>query len=109
MTIFAYVKLGLIAVCIIACSYLVYHDQHMKSVIAKQQIEIGNLKTTTGVLTEKQKTVDDFMAEKQTVQRRVAKENTGVDASVSSGDVTNVIKLFDPFRSLPTTPQKGAK
>jgi hypothetical protein len=105
--IFTYIKVGLIAVCLIACAYLVWNYNHMKTVIAKQQIEIGNLKLTTDVLNKKQQTVDAFMAKKQVIQRRVVKEEGQVDATIDAGDATNVIKLFDPFRShSPTEPNR---
>jgi hypothetical protein len=107
MFILTYIKLGLLAVCLIVCGYLYWNYNHMKTVIAKQQIEIGNLKLTTDVLTKKQQTVDAFMAKKQVIQRRIVKEESQVDATIDSGNAENVIRMFDPFRShVPTEPRK---
>ena len=107
--IFTYIKLGLIAVCLIVCSYLVWNYHHMQAKIVALQTEVANQKIKVGVLDEKQKAVDAFMARKQVIQRRVIKEGGQVDQTIEAGDATNVIKLFDPFRShIPTEPKKGA-
>ena len=96
--IFTYIKLGLIAVCLIACTYLVWNYKHMQNKIVALQAEVANQKIKVNILDQKQKTVDAFMARKQVIQRRVTSEYKTVDEAIEAGDGDRIIKLFDPFR-----------
>ena len=98
MGIFTYLKIGIIAILVIACSYLVWNYHHMENKIAAQKVEIDNLKLEQDVLTKKQKTFDDFMAKKTVVKRRVVHEEQQVDQTVDSGDVTRVLDRFHGLR-----------
>jgi hypothetical protein len=105
--ILTYIKLGLIAVCLIVCGYLVWNYKHMQFKIVTLQAEVASQKIKVNILDQKAKTVDAFMARKQKIQTRVVQEEQVVDEAVTGGDPANVIKLFDPYRShVPTEPKK---
>ena len=98
MFIFTYIKIGIIAILVIACSYLVWNYEHMKTKIATQQAQIDNLKLEQDVLVKKQKTVDNYLVKKGVIKRRVFHEEQQVDQTVDSGDVTRVLNLFHGLR-----------
>ena len=99
MFIFTYIKIGIIAILVIACSYLVWKYEHMKTKIAAQQTQIDNLKLEQDVLVKKQKTFDDYLVKKGVIKKRVIHEEQQVDQTVDSGDVTRVLNLFHGLRS----------
>jgi hypothetical protein len=98
MGIFTYIKIGIIAVLVIVCSYLVWNYHHMEAKIAAQKIQIDNLKLEQDVLKKKQQAFDEFMAKKSVVKRKVANEEQQVDQTVDSGDVTRIIDMFHRLR-----------
>ena len=99
MGIFTYIKIGIIAILVIACSYLVWKYEHMKTKIAAQQTQIDNLKLEQDVLVKKQKTFDDYLVKKGVIKKRVIHEEQQVDQTVDSGDVTRVLDMFHGLRS----------
>ena len=98
MGIFTYLKIGIIAVLVIACSYLVWNYHHMEAKIAAQKIQIDNLKLEQDVLIKRQKTIDDYLVKKGAIKRRVTHEEQRVDQTVDSGDVNRVLDMFHGLR-----------
>ena len=98
MGIFTYLKIGIIAVLVIACSYLVWNYKHMKTKITAQQIQIDNLKVEQDVLIKKQKTFDDYLVRKGVIKKRVTHEEQQVDQTVDSGDVNRILDMFHQLR-----------
>jgi hypothetical protein len=96
--IFTYIKIGLAVVIISVCGYYVWNYHHMASKIAAQQIQIDNFKLELGVLADKQKAFDEFMAKKTVVKRRVASVEQEVDQDIESGDVTRILDMFHGLR-----------
>ena len=94
MGIFTYIKIGIIAVLVIACSYLVWNYKHMEAKIADQKIQIDNLKLEQDVLKKKQKVFDDYLVKKGVIKKRVAHEEQQVDQTVDSGDINRVLDMF---------------
>lgn len=99
MSIISYIKLGIIAILVIVCSYLVWNYHHMEAKIAAQKIQIDNLQLEQEVLAKKQKAFDMFMTQKVVVKRKVVHEEQQVDETVDSGDVGRIIDLFHGLRS----------
>lgn len=98
MGILTYIKIGIIAVLVISCSYLVWNYRHMQTKIAAQQMEIANLKLGQEVLDKKQQKFDAFMAESSKVQRRVKNEQSQIDKEVGIVDDPGLQQLYDRYR-----------
>ena len=99
MGIFTYLKIGIIAVLVIACSYLVWNYHHMEAKIAAQKIQIDNLKLEQDILVKKQKVVDNYLIKRGVIKRRVADVEQKVDETVDTGDVTRILDMFHGLRS----------
>ena len=99
MGIFTYIKIGIIAVLVIACSYLVWNYHQMEAKIAAQKIQIDNLQLKQNILIKRQKTIDDYLVKKGAIKRRVVHEEQQVDQTVDSGDVNRVLDMFHGLRS----------
>ena len=99
MGIFTYLKIGIIAVLVIACSYLVWNYHHMEAKIAAQKIQIDNLKLEQDILVKKQKVVDNYLIKRGVIKRRVADVEQKVDETVDTGDVTRILNMFHGLRS----------
>ena len=113
MFIFTYIKIGIIAILVIACSYLVWNYEHMKTKIAAQQTQIDNLKLEQDVLIKRQKTIDDYLVKKGAIKRRVVHEEQQVDQATDSGDVNRVLDMFhglrQPNQTVPASPGRTGR
>ena len=94
MGIFTYIKIGIIAVLVIACSYLVWNYQHMKTKIAGLEQQVVELKLKADIIEKAQKATDAFLAKKTLVQRKVTSEKTEIDQTVQAGDNAHLRELF---------------
>ena len=95
--IFDYIKIGVVAVLVIACVYLVWNYQHMKTVIATQQDQIQGLQLGAQVLAAEQDKFKKFMAKRTTAVKRVTNEQDEIRQSEATGNDADLDSRFDRF------------
>ena len=101
MSFLTYLKIGAAVILLGIAGYFYWNYQHMQTVIAKQQIEIDNLKLVQGVLEEKQAAVDAYIAKREDIRKKVAYEQKQIDKEVATVDDTGLDGLYDRYRVRP--------
>ena len=100
--IFTYIKIGIIAVIVVVCGYLVYNYNHMQTTIADLKKENASFKSQLKVVADKQKNFDSYIKGGQVIQRKVKSDvqtnKDVVESSVKSGDPAPVLERLHGFQ-----------
>jgi hypothetical protein len=96
--IFETIKLAVIGVLVIACTYLVWNYKHMQGVIEKQKTEIASVKSQIKIVKDKQTNYENYNKGGQVIQRKVTVEKDVNREALQSGNPAPMLDRLHSYQ-----------